>query len=275
MSGAKEGGKRLRGEVPRGDAAHPLVSIITVVYNGAATLEATIKSVIAQDYPNIEYIVVDGGSADGTLDLLRKYDAHIDHWKSEKDKGIYDAMNKGLERCTGEWIGLINADDQLEAGAISDALKALGDRRGVNIIHGDILIAYANGGRKRKKAKLSGFLLQYWEMVFNHPSFLVRRSYYQDHPFDIRFKVCADHHWTIRAYREDPEQFFYTGLAPATFAMGGASNMIPWRKALDERWRMSRALGMGWFESALSVFVRAAFFIPQYLRLKYNAMVAK
>ncbi|MBL7985738.1 MAG: glycosyltransferase, partial [Flavobacteriales bacterium] len=101
---------RLRGAAPAaGDT--PLVSIVTVVYNGAATLERTIQSVLAQSHPRIEYIIMDGGSTDGTLDILRRYDDRIAYWRSAKDKGIYDAMNKGIAECTGEWIGMINAED--------------------------------------------------------------------------------------------------------------------------------------------------------------------
>ena len=87
-----EGGHRVHGT----SQSKPTVSIVTVVYNGAATLEHTIQSVLTQDLPGIEYIIVDGGSTDGTLDIIRKYDDKLAYWVSEKDKGIYDAMNKGV-----------------------------------------------------------------------------------------------------------------------------------------------------------------------------------
>ena len=105
------GGRRLKGIVRDGTPDRPLVSIVTVVYNGAATIERTIASVLGQSYPNIEYIIVDGGSTDGTLDILRAHEDRVDLWVSERDGGIYDAMNKGVALCTGEWVGLINADD--------------------------------------------------------------------------------------------------------------------------------------------------------------------
>lgn len=87
------------------------ISVITVVYNAAALLENTIKSVIGQDIDNLEYIVVDGGSKDGTVDVIRKYESYISKWISEPDKGIYDAMNKGIRLATGEWIIFMNAAD--------------------------------------------------------------------------------------------------------------------------------------------------------------------
>ena len=91
--------------------SNPLITIITVVYNGEKFLEKTIKSVINQSYQNIEYIIIDGGSTDGTVDIIKKYEDRIDYWGSERDDGIYDAMNKGLEVSTGEGILFLNAGD--------------------------------------------------------------------------------------------------------------------------------------------------------------------
>src|SRR6476619_4048805 len=90
-----EGGSRTRGEKKSGTSLNPLVSVITVVRNGAASIEKTMTAVLGQTYPNLEYIVVDGASSDGTVDLLRRFDDRIAYWISEPDKGLYDAMNKG------------------------------------------------------------------------------------------------------------------------------------------------------------------------------------
>jgi len=89
----------------------PLITVITVVLNGEKTLEETIKSVISQTYPNVEYIIIDGGSTDGTLDIIKKYEDYIDYWVSEPDKGIYDAMNKGIVISFGEWLNMLNSGD--------------------------------------------------------------------------------------------------------------------------------------------------------------------
>src|SRR5688572_26809863 len=97
----------------------PKVSIITAVYNGDLYLEQTIQSVLAQTYANIEYIVIDGGSKDGTVAILKKYASKLAYWVSEPDKGIYDAWNKGVQAATGEWIAFLGADDLLFPDTIS------------------------------------------------------------------------------------------------------------------------------------------------------------
>lgn len=97
----------------------PLVSVITAVFNGAGYLEQTIESVLAQTYENIEYIIIDGGSTDGTLDIIRKYDRALAYWQSEPDASFYDAMNKGFAKTTGEITGWINADDKYTLWAFS------------------------------------------------------------------------------------------------------------------------------------------------------------
>ena len=99
-----------------------LISIVTVSYNAVLTIEQTILSVINQTYPNVEYIIIDGGSTDGTVDIIKKYEDKIAYWVSEPDKGIYDAMNKGVVVATGEWINFMNAGDIFTDGDVIDKL---------------------------------------------------------------------------------------------------------------------------------------------------------
>jgi glycosyltransferase involved in cell wall biosynthesis len=270
-----QGGKRTLGIAPVVREEHgPLVSVVTVVYNGAATLQRTIQSVMAQENCNIEYVVVDGGSTDGTLDVLRAYQEHIDLWTSAPDGGIYDAMNKGIALCTGEWVALLNADDQYEAGAVHKAMLAANGRPGTNVVHGDIWIHYPNGQRKLKRPKRSGFLLKYWEMVLNHPSFFVRRSYYVGHPFDTGLRVSADHKWTLQAYLQDPRQFLYLPIPITTFAAGGASMRVPLKRVLSEGRRVCKDLGMGPWATFLGLTTRTVLYVPQYLKLFFNQHLA-
>lgn len=252
----------------------PVVSVVTVVFNGAATLERTIQSVLAQDYPSIEYIIVDGGSTDGTLDLVKRYDERLAYWVSERDKGIYDAMNKGVALCTGEWVALINADDWYEPDAVRRVMEAVNDRPAVNIVHGDIWIHYPNGHKKVKHAKQSGFLLRYWEMVLNHPSFFVRRSYYTGRPFDASLRVSGDHKWAVQAWIESSGQFLYLPVVLANFTAGGASMRIPLKKVLSEGRRVSRDIGLGPVGTFIGQLVRTALYFPAWLKLLFNQHVS-
>ena len=115
----------------------PLVSIITPSFNQARYIESTIQSVLAQDYPRMEYLVVDGGSRDGTVDILKKYASKLTWWVSEKDKGQTDAINKGFAHASGDILAWINSDDIYEPGAISAAVRYLQEHPKVGMVYGD------------------------------------------------------------------------------------------------------------------------------------------
>jgi glycosyltransferase involved in cell wall biosynthesis len=115
----------------------PLVSIVTPSFNQARYIEATMQSVLKQDYPRIEYIVVDGGSTDGTVDILKKYEHRLAWWVSEKDKGQTDAINKGFSHATGDILAWMNSDDTYESGAVSAAVRYLQAHPGVGMVYGD------------------------------------------------------------------------------------------------------------------------------------------
>src|ERR1700748_1400497 len=113
------GGKRLKKNVAENRIDQPLVTVITAVFNGQPHIAGCLESVLEQDYPNIEHIVMDGCSIDGTVDVLRRYDDQIAYWKSERDSGVYDAWNKGLAEARGEWICFLGSDDEFLPGAVS------------------------------------------------------------------------------------------------------------------------------------------------------------
>src|SRR5512146_173069 len=117
--------------------ALPKVSIITPSYNQGRFLETTIQSVLAQDYPNLEYIIVDGGSKDESVEIIKKYQQHLTWWVSEKDKGHADALNKGFARATGEILAWLNSDDIYEPGAVSEAVAFLKEHPAVGMVYGD------------------------------------------------------------------------------------------------------------------------------------------
>ena len=128
------------------DLTLPLVSIITPSYNQARYLESTIRSVLDQDYPHIEYIVIDGGSTDGSVEILRRYSERLAGWVSEKDRGQTDAINKGFARARGEILAWLNSDDTYEPHAIREAVKFLQERPEVGLVYGDANFIDENGG---------------------------------------------------------------------------------------------------------------------------------
>ena len=115
----------------------PKVSIITPSFNQARFLEQTIRSVLEQDYPNIEYIVIDGGSSDGSLEIIQKYADRLAYWQSQKDKGQTDAINQGFARATGEILAWLNSDDVLYPGAVSAAVRQLHEHPEIGMVYGD------------------------------------------------------------------------------------------------------------------------------------------
>ena len=120
-----EGGLRTQGYFKTSLEGKPLITVVTVVFNGEQFLEETILSVMNQTYENIEYIIIDGGSTDGTLNIIKKYENSIDYWVSEYDRGIYDAMNKGIALSQGDFIGFLNADDLYNLEVIEELSNAL------------------------------------------------------------------------------------------------------------------------------------------------------
>jgi glycosyltransferase involved in cell wall biosynthesis len=146
-----EGGLRTKGYYKKSYEDKPLISIVTVVYNGEKFLEETILSVINQTYDNIEYIIIDGGSNDGTIDIIKKYEDKIDYWISEKDKGIYDAMNKGIIKASGNLVNLLNAGDKLyDSIVIAEVVKSY--KPDIKLIYGDTIF-YNEDIKKEKYQK--------------------------------------------------------------------------------------------------------------------------
>lgn len=174
----------------------PLVSIITVVFNDADKLEETVSSIINLQYPNIEFIVIDGGSTDGTTEIIKKYQNRIQRWVSERDQGIYDAMNKGVRMATGEWINFMNSGDRF---ASPHSLDFFIDpiSSDVDIIYGDAIINYHTFKTTLKTAPLK----EMWKrMPFCHQAAFVRSPLMKGNPFNLTYKLSSDY------------DFFYTAL---------------------------------------------------------------
>lgn len=141
-----EGGLRVNGRFSaRSEEGRPLVSVVTVCLNSEKYLEETIESVLGQTYEKIEYIIVDGGSGDGTLDIIRRYQDRIAYWLSEPDGGIFDAMNKGISLSTGELVGLINSDDRYFPYTVEEVVRVSGEDPGAQVYYGSMHIIDREG----------------------------------------------------------------------------------------------------------------------------------
>jgi glycosyltransferase involved in cell wall biosynthesis len=166
----------------------PLVSVVTVVFNGKEFIENTLKSVLTQDYSNIEYIVIDGGSTDGTLEILQQYQTRLAYFSSEPDRGIYDAMNKGVEVATGEWINFMNAGDEFVS--VDTLSKSFTQTHGnALILYGSVQIHYPEFCRIEN----AGSLDKLWQgMKFCHQSAFINLEYHKANLFNTANKITAD-----------------------------------------------------------------------------------
>jgi glycosyltransferase involved in cell wall biosynthesis len=198
----------------------PLISIITVVFNAVKTIERTILSVIQQPYVNKEYIIIDGGSTDGTLEIIRKYEDRINKWVSEPDEGIFHAMNKGINLAHGELIGMINADDWYEPMILSEIATIYNRIEKQTIIHG-LLRNFLNGQFYSIKGN-SVHVLRY-DMI-QHPTCFIPKLIYQQYGlYDPRYKYSADYDLVLR-YISRGIKFEFIEKIIANFSIGGVSS---------------------------------------------------
>lgn len=203
----------------------PQISIITVVYNGKELLEKTINSIVSQSSSNYEYLIIDGGSTDGTLDIIKKYSDKINYWISEKDKGIYDAMNKGIEAAKGEYILFLNAGDELYA---PDVLKTIFSKSPeADIFYGETVLTDDEkelGTRSELSTRKLPENLT-WKslskgMVVCHQSFIVRKELI---PFyDMQYKLSSDIDWVIKCLKNS-KNTVNTHLIISKYLIGGYS----------------------------------------------------
>lgn len=175
----------------------PKISIITVCYNSEKTLEQTIKSVLKQKYGNLEYIIIDGGSTDGTVDIIKKYENSITRWISEKDDGISDAFNKGIRMATGEIVGIINSDDSYCEGAF-DKLASEYDKN-VDIYRGAIILWNLETGSKVSETPTINMPLTGWKVNVCHQGVFIRRDAYERFGlFDVSLRYNMDFDLLLR-----------------------------------------------------------------------------
>ena len=210
----------------------PKFSIITITFNSENTIERTLKSVLAQTCKDYEYIIVDGASNDSTMDIVRKYEPLFEgrmKWKSEPDTGIYNAMNKGIKRSTGEIIGIVNSDDWLEADTLQilvDEITNDEDNRS-KILTGEVLFHYSDGSTQLYHTSYERYeyFAKRYRMGLNHPATFVPRCIYDKMGvFDEEFKLYADADFILRCYEAGIGVHFIHQVL-SNMADGGASNV--------------------------------------------------
>lgn len=216
------------------------LTIITVVYNAADLLEPTIRSVRRADFPQIEYIVVDGGSADGTLDVIQENSDQIDTWISDRDRGLYDAMNKGLNMAQGEFVWFVNAGDHI---ASAEIIQKILDhiKEDTDIIYGEVMITDQEGKSLGTRSELTTQKLPAdlsWRsfrygMRVSHQGFIVRKSIA---PLYELNNLSADIEWCIRCLKASRKNVLVPGIF-VHYLKGGISKK-KWKKSVWDRYKI-------------------------------------
>ena len=204
------------------------VSIITVCFNSANTIEQAIQSILCQTYSDIEHIVVDGGSMDGTLEVIGRYKNSISKLVSERDSGIYDAMNKGLNLATGDIVGFLNADDfYADKGTIEQIATAVQDNN-TDCCYGDLEYVDRNDHRKivrrwKSRPYQDGLFEKGWHPP--HPTFFVKRSVIEQYGcFNLNYNIAADYELMLRLLRKIGVKSCYIPVVLVKMRIGGESN---------------------------------------------------
>lgn len=227
----------------------PTVSIITVVRNNVRTLASTIESVRAQTYSPIEHIIIDGGSTDGTLDVIERYRAGFAVVISEPDRGIYDAMNKGVARATGDIVGTLNADDfYADPHVIETVVRTM--REGVDVVWGDLDYVGSEDASRvirhwRSSPYTTGKFRRGW--MPPHPTFFVRRSLYERYGhFRDELRIAADYELMLRFLEKNHVPSRYIPSVLVKMRVGGASNRSVTNiiRANREAWRAWKMNGL-------------------------------
>jgi glycosyltransferase involved in cell wall biosynthesis len=207
----------------------PKVSIITACFNSQETIASTIESVLSQTYPEIEYLLIDGGSRDGTLVRIEPYRARISRIISEKDRGIYDALNKGVSLSQGDLVGFMHSDDRFaNPHAIERLVETLGAHQ-ADGVYSDLEYIRQEGADEK--------VLRHWKSCDFHPG-LLSRGWMPPHPtlylkrsvyervglFDLQYSIAADYDFILRAFKENHLRFAYLPEVTVQMRVGGASN---------------------------------------------------
>lgn len=203
----------------------PILSVITVVRNCVDVIEDTILSVINQSYSNIEYVIIDGNSSDGTKDIINKYKSKIDLYISENDKGIYDAMNKGISNVNGKYVNFMNAGDVFFNNNICQLFANYIQKKQFDVYYGDV-ITRNNINNSEMLVKAKNINKIYSGMIFCHQSTFIKLSNLKETPFDLNYNIVADFNQILSLYFKK-KTFCYINSVMAKVLIGGISYSNP------------------------------------------------
>ena len=207
------------------------ISLITATYNSGKTVEDTLRSVLAQTYKEIDYWVVDGGSKDDTMDIVRKYEPLFGgrlHWISEPDRGIYDAMNKGISNSTGDVVGILNSDDHFTSNDVLERVAAeMQADNTLDAVYGDIHFIKDGAPDRIVRYYSSKPFRPFWlrfGFMPAHPSFYARREVFEKHGlYSLDYKIAADYDMMVRLFLKHRIKAKYMPMDFVTMLMGGLS----------------------------------------------------
>jgi hypothetical protein len=221
----------------------PKITVITASYNAENTIEQTISSVVNQNYPNIEYVIVDGGSTDGTVSVIKEYASSYNiQWISEPDQGLYDALNKGVQMATGDYIEIIGADDALvSADIISQVVREMNPN--TDVFAGQVW--YVDEDSKKQSPYINASMRNrstYRGGMSPHAAMFARRELLLRYPFDTSYRIAGDYKFFLQCYYDEKVQIQYSDIMVAFFATSGLSSDV--ESAWREEKRLYSELGL-------------------------------
>jgi glycosyltransferase involved in cell wall biosynthesis len=257
---------------------NPLVTIVTPSYNQAPYLEAAMRSVLEQDYPHIEYIVIDGGSTDGSVEIIRKHAGRLAYWISEKDRGQTDALNKGLARANGDVLAWINSDDTYEPGAVREAVECMQQHPDMGLVYGDANFIDDDGkviGRFPAAQTDYRLLRRGYVHIPQQAAFFRRDVWQKVGPLDPSFFFAMDYDLWVRIAKIAP--LLYTRRTWANFRLHGDSKtLIANDRCWPEMIRVHRREGGSWLSVIVAKYILRTFIAPLWhLRLKWKLPVSR
>lgn len=254
------------------------ISIITVCFNSQDYIKTTIESVLSQTYSNIEYIIVDGNSTDGTLDIIKSYGAKITKWISEPDGGIYDAMNKGLRMATGDIVGIVNSDDFFHRKDSLEIIVTTLVEFGVESVFADIIFVKRDNPEKRVRY-FSSANFQPWKMRFGfmpaHPTFFTYKSTYEKYGYYLTdFEIAADFELLLRFLFKNRITYKYIHLDLMKMRTGGIStralsSTITINKENLKAFKLN-GFHTNYFFLFSRYFIKVFHYMPFFVKLKSN-----